>query len=104
MRITENHLRRIIRSVIKESSGSNEKNHILSQMSPAAQACIRDAEGSMMTADLVDDLTSYMSNLPDPSMIGSEVSHEDILLMNKYLNIPDNYSVNPSTPMFKPTV
>ena len=31
MRITENHLRRIIRSVIKESSGSNEKNHILSQ-------------------------------------------------------------------------
>ena len=99
MRITENRLRRIIRSVIKESMGGSEKDQLLSQMSPAAQSCIADAERDYMTLDLQDDISAYMSNFheegyADTSVysFGSGVSHEDILLMDEYLNAPSDMS------------
>ncbi len=102
MRITASGLRRIIRSVITESSHMS-REQIKSQMSDAAKSCIDSAERDQMMADLQDEVTRCLHNMPDLSLYGFErgVTHEDVFLMDRYIH-SSGIPFSPSERVYEP--
>ena len=88
MRITERQLKRVIRQVIKESLDGSMKSDLLNQMSHAARMSIKNAERDMETSQLANQVSDCMSSMPELSAYGFEsgVTHQDVMLMDEYLN------------------
>ena len=100
MRITESRLRRIIRSVIKESRNKGmsslygmEREDLRNQMSQRARDCIRDVESDAETAaDFKDSLTEVIAAIKEIEeemnyqldKVCAGISMDDLYLLDAY--------------------